>query len=279
MPRRFQFGLALVAVFSIVSPLPGQTGELRVITATFGTNVDTDGYVVALDEASQSVSVNGSIAFKEVAVGAHTVALLDVAESCSVIGDNPRTAMIARDGLAEVRFEVLCDGVGEDVASERPSARPSTTRNKRVGLWGGFGFGAGNLGCLEGCNRIWGISGNARLGGTPSPYVRLAGGTNGYYKEENGASLTASVVTFQVLWFPSAKDLFLIFGVGGAAAQVSAFGLSETEGGAGFLFGVGYDAPVNRSGSLAITPFVNWVTTTLEGKIDFFQFGVGLTFN
>ncbi len=48
------------------------------------------------------------------------------------------------------------------------------TNHNRVGLWGGFGLGGGNLGCLQsGCDRIWGFSGNARLGGTPSQYVRL----------------------------------------------------------------------------------------------------------
>lgn len=153
--------------------------------------------------------------------------------------------------------------------------------NQRRGLWGGFGFGGATLGCLEsGCgDRIWGFSGNARLGGTVSPALRLAGGTNGYYKEEDGATLQGGVATFQALWYPGERDLFLIGGVGMAAFEAEAFGYSETETGAGFLFGVGWDASINRSGSLALTPYANWVVTTVGATIDFFQVGLGLTFN
>ncbi len=155
------------------------------------------------------------------------------------------------------------------------------TNNNRVGLWGGFGVGAANLGCLQsGCgDRIWGLSGNFRLGGTPSQSVRLAGGTNTFWRQEDGETLTGSAVTFQVLLFPSAKDFFLIFGGGFASFRAEAFGFSETEYGAGFLVGLGYDAPISSSGNLALTPFLNWVPTTVSGTIDFFQVGLGLTFN
>jgi len=282
---RARIPLLSVAALIAASPLHGQTGDVQVFVSTTGTNLDADGYVVALDDVSQSISLNGSVAFARVSPGSHTASVIDVAENCIVRGANPRSVIVAANGVADVRFEVVC-GEAEVAGTESPQAEPQearqrTTRNNRKGLWGGFGFAAGNLGCLEsGCSdRIWGLSGNGRLGGTLSEYVRLAGGTNGFWREEDGVTLSGGAVTFQVLWFPSAKDVFLIFGAGWASFQAEAFGFSESRSGAGFLFGVGYDAPVSKSGNLAITPFLNWVPTTVGATIDFFQFGIGLTFN
>jgi len=162
--------------------------------------------------------------------------------------------------------------------------------NNRVGFWGGFGLGAGLLGCLQsGCSHDeWGFSGNGRLGGTLSPSLRLAGGTNGFYKKlDTGdvydANFTVGVVSFQALWYPNEGDFFLLGGVGFAWAETSAsysgISVSDSETGAGFVIGLGYDLPLNRSGSLALTPFANWVITTIDPTFDFLQFGLGLTFN
>lgn len=260
------------------APESGPTGSLQVFVTTLGPNVDSDGYVVALDDQSQSVGVNGSVAFTKVSPGTYTLTLLDIAENCSVEGSNPRAAVIAQDGVAEVRFEVICQAFG---TTAQPSAQPRSTGNNRVGLWGGFGVGAGNLGCLEsGCSdRIWGISGNARLGGTPSQSVRLAGGTNSFWRYEDGDTFTLGAVTFQILVFPGGKDFFFIFGGGFAYAWESYEDFTYTETGAGFLIGLGYDAPVSKSGNLAITPFVNWLPTTVSASFDFLQFGIGLTIN
>jgi len=276
--------LSIVLLLLSFAPLLGQTGDLQVFVSTSGANLDSDGYVVALDDISQSVSVNGSVAFARLSAGSYTASLIDVAENCTVQGANPRTVVIAANGVAEIRFEIVCGEGQLVVAPDDPQPSSSTqrkTRNNRAGLWGGFGFGGGNLGCLaSGCgDRIWGFSGNARLGGTPSQYVRLAGGTNGFWREEDGVTLQGGTVTFQVLWFPSARDFFLIFGAGFASFQAEVFGFSQTENGAGFLIGLGYDAPISKSGNLAITPFLNWLPTTVGNTIDYFQVGVGLTFN
>lgn len=164
--------------------------------------------------------------------------------------------------------------------------------NNRVGFWGGFGLGAGVLGCLEsGCSHDeWGFSGNGRLGGTLSPSLRLAGGTNGYFKQLDvtdqvnaDADFTLGVVSAQALWYPSAGDFFLLGGIGFAWAETSissgSISVSDSETGAGFVLGFGYDLVLNRSGSLALTPFANWVITTIDPTLDFIQFGLGLTFN
>lgn len=157
--------------------------------------------------------------------------------------------------------------------------------NIRVGLWGGFGFAAGLLGCLEsGCSHDeWGFSGYGQLGGTLSPSIRLGGGSNGYFKEVDSVDYTVGTLTFQVQWYPNEGDFFLLGGAGLAHSEASAsfegFTVSETETGAGFVVGLGYDLSINQSGSLALTPFFNWVVTTVDPTLDFLQFGLGLTFN
>lgn len=258
----------------------GATGSLQVFVATSGPGFDRDGYVVALDDEKQSISANGSVVFTAVAAGSYTVTLLDVAENCAVLGSNPRAAAIAQNGVGEVRFEVQCESAGA-AAQAQPAVRSQRGGNNRVGLWGGFGFGVGNVGCLESAcsNRLWGLSGNARLGGTPSPSVRLAGGTNGFVRWKDGDTFSGGAVTFQVLVFPGAGDFFLIFGGGFAYFVETTGSFSVTETGAGFLIGLGYDASVSKSGNLAITPFINWVPTTVSATIDFVQVGLGLTIN
>jgi hypothetical protein len=93
----------------LVTPLSGQTGDLRVVVSTTGSAADDDGYVVALDTLRQSVSVNGSAVFSRVTAGSHTAVLLDVSEDCAVRGENPRKLMIAQGGVAEIRFQVECN--------------------------------------------------------------------------------------------------------------------------------------------------------------------------
>jgi hypothetical protein len=155
--------------------------------------------------------------------------------------------------------------------------------NNRVGLWGGFGLGGGVLGCLEdGCDGSeWGYSGNAKLGGTLSPSVRIGGGTNGWYKNEDGVTLTGGLLSAQILWNPNEGDLFLVGGVGYATFRASVGSLSETENGGGLVFGLGYDISIKQSGSLALTPYVNWIVTSAveNASFHFVQFGLGLTFN
>ena len=112
--------LLLLVVLS--TPLSAQTGDLQVFVSTSGANLDADGYVVTLDDRSQSISVNGSVAFSGLVPGTYTASLIDVAENCNVQGANPRTAVIAEDGVAELRFEVRCSAQTPMVGTQASSS-------------------------------------------------------------------------------------------------------------------------------------------------------------
>lgn len=160
----------------------------------------------------------------------------------------------------------------------------SAQDSARRGLWGGFGAGYGTLSCLDGCDdRLAGVGAFAVLGGTPSPSIRIGGGTAGFYREEDGASLTAGSALFIAQLFPNAGDFYIQGGVGGATLEVEVdagefSGSVEDEGGA-FLIGLGYTLNLGQSESLAIVPYANWVVTTVEGTFEFFQIGFGLIWN
>jgi len=162
-----------------------------------------------------------------------------------------------------------------------PLAAQETARR---GLWGGFGFGYGSLGCLDGCDdRLAGFSGFAAIGGTPSPTIRIGGGTSGFYREEDGGELRAGSALFIAQLFPGGGDFYIQGGVGGASVEVSAeaegFSISVSDEGAAFLIGLGYNVDTGESGNFSVVPFANWTVTTIEGTFEFFQVGFGVVWN
>lgn len=154
----------------------------------------------------------------------------------------------------------------------------TASRNERVGLWGALGVGGGALDAFDcdGCDSEFGFSGASHIGGTLNPSVRLAVGTNNWYKSIEGTGFWASVISGKVFFYPGAKDFFVTGGIG---LEVLTCDGCDTRTGVGFVAGAGYDFPINRTGSLALTPFANWVVMTSENTPYFIQFGLGLTFN
>jgi hypothetical protein len=152
--------------------------------------------------------------------------------------------------------------------------------NNRNGLWGGIGLGYGMLGVLScpgsSCDTEGGLSGNARIGFTPSPSFRVAIGTNGWYKDKGGIAFSSGLISAQGLYYPGANDFFILGGLGLATTSCSG---CDVDTGAGAVIGVGYDIPLNNSGSLALTPYANWVVSTIEYNPYILQLGLGLTFN
>lgn len=103
-------GATASETFEVTCTPPGPTtGSIRIVTSTTGTLLDPDGYLVALDDgAPQPIGVAASITVADVATGAHTVTLSEVAANCTVEGDNPQPVTVATGATAEVSFAVTC---------------------------------------------------------------------------------------------------------------------------------------------------------------------------
>lgn len=86
-------------------------GTLVVRTTTTGSNLDANGYDVAVTgasiDATRSIALNDSTAFSVLRGGECRVELLDVAANCSVDA-NPQTARVPESGTETVTFNVAC---------------------------------------------------------------------------------------------------------------------------------------------------------------------------
>lgn len=86
-----------------------QPPPLRITTVTSGVEVDQDGYGVSIDgQAAQAIGVNTSLTVNQIADGAHTVGLSDVAGNCAVGGQNPQSVNVTSGVTASIDFEVTC---------------------------------------------------------------------------------------------------------------------------------------------------------------------------
>jgi hypothetical protein len=159
----------------------------------------------------------------------------------------------------------------------------------RDGFWIGFGFGWGSLGLsCDGCrtDRVGAASGYLKLGGTLGPHLLLGGETNGWTKDEAGATLTAANASFAAYYYPQAAGgLFLKGGVGAAVFQEEG---QDAARGFGLVLGVGYDVRVGRNVSITPVANFNWGSVgdvvsppdvIPDVKQNVFQLAVGVTFH
>lgn len=134
----------------------------------------------------------------------------------------------------------------------------------RHGFWGAFGlgYGANGLSCSGGCSfnsdaKGGGLTVALKLGGTPSPRVRLGGEVNLWTKDHSGLTESVGNISAAVYFYPSARSGFFVKGgVGVASFQLSQGGSTESANGIGVLTGLGYDIPVSRKVSLS--PIANF---------------------
>lgn len=89
---------------------PTGPGDLLTSTASTGSDVDPDGYVVDIDDGArlEPVESNGSVTITGLSPGTHSVALTQVATNCTVNGANPRSVSVASGGTASTTFVVTC---------------------------------------------------------------------------------------------------------------------------------------------------------------------------
>lgn len=88
------------------------TGSIAVVAATAGTDLDPNGYTVAVDSGTaRALGVNDTVWFDGVAAGDHSVQLGGAAVNCPVI-PNPQTATVTAGGATrdttQVAFAIQC---------------------------------------------------------------------------------------------------------------------------------------------------------------------------
>ena len=155
-----------------------------------------------------------------------------------------------------------------------PSISNAQTRS---GFWFNGGLGWGSLGCEDCGDRVGGLSGNLAIGGTMSEKLLIGAGTNGWTKEEDGATLTAGLLSAQIRWYPGGGNFHLVGGLGVGTVDLAVDGLgSASETMFGALLGLGYDFRVGKN--VSISPFWNGVgLSSDEGDANFGQIGLGIT--
>jgi hypothetical protein len=151
----------------------------------------------------------------------------------------------------------------------------------RQGFFISFGFGAGSLGFdCDNCNeddRLSGVNGYLRLGGTLSQRLLIGGEINGWSKSEDDVTLSFNNVGPVLLFYPSANGgFYLKGGLGLAGASLEIGNLEFEDSGVGITLGLGWDARVGRN--FALTPYLDILTSSFEGfSVNTVAFGLGFT--
>jgi Tol biopolymer transport system component len=100
--------------FEVICALPA--GSIQVTTATTGSSLDPDGYLVSIDAGtSQAIGSNATLALEGLAVGTHSIALSGIAANCHLDGDNPRTVEVLQSSTT-VTFDLTCLGANALIA-------------------------------------------------------------------------------------------------------------------------------------------------------------------
>lgn len=149
---------------------------------------------------------------------------------------------------------------------------------KHSGFWFSAGLGYGSLGCQNCGSREGGASGNLALGGTLSEKVLLGVSSNGWFKSENGSTLSVNALTAAIRFYPSAPGGFFLMGglgVGTVSANVTGVG-SGSETGFGALLGLGYD--IRMGYKVSLTPYWNgFAMNSSNSDANVGQIGLGIT--
>ena len=142
----------------------------------------------------------------------------------------------------------------------------------RQGFWIGGGLGYGSLGC-DGCDRLGGVSGYMKLGGTFRQNVLMGVEINGWTRSEFGQTMTMGNLSGAAYWYPMSDGGLFVKGGLGYSVVDDGFA-SET--GFGLLGGLGYDIRVGRN--LSLTPVANWYSGSFSpGSLNVLDIGLGIT--
>jgi hypothetical protein len=125
-------GPRTVSVTLNVASSQPTTGSIKVNVVTGGQNIDPTGYVVSVTVVGNlvrttNVNTNGYVVFSDLAPGAHTVELEDIAANCIVGGANPRTVNVIAGMAVETTFDITCNAP--------PARRVTIVNNINAGLF------------------------------------------------------------------------------------------------------------------------------------------------
>lgn len=148
-------------------------------------------------------------------------------------------------------------------------------------IGGGLGYGGLDLTC-EGCevDRESSVSGYLKLGGALSQNLLIGGQTNGWYKKEEGVTVTQGSLSANVWWYPSATGGFWVTGGAGFARMDADAGIggSDNESGFSALGGLGYDLRVGKN--ISIVPSATWQFAFYDNfNSNLLQLALGITFH
>ena len=88
----------------------GSPGTLTLVTATSGTQPDSNGYTIMLDgTAHGSIGPTDSVTVEGLEPGSHAVELADIEFNCATLGQFTRTVTVGSDAGAVVDYGVACD--------------------------------------------------------------------------------------------------------------------------------------------------------------------------
>ena len=100
-------GASVTVGFSVTCALG--TGSIEVTTRTTGSNLDADGYRLAVDAATpQTVDINTLVTLGGLSTGTHTLRLLGIANNCRLEGNSSRSVEVVAGTTAPVTFGVSC---------------------------------------------------------------------------------------------------------------------------------------------------------------------------
>src|SRR2546425_1426971 len=253
------------------------TGSIRVTAATGGTDLDPDGYTVALQgdtlsgtgSSSQPIAVNGTVTFSQLKPGTYSLALSGAVANCPVGGQNPRTVSVTAGGTTLTTFQVTCvqrvdvSGVWNFIEQYgSPLACNDTGSFTFTSSGDGFGGVSDQVGTCDrqegsadnSFNQLGPLSGSVMYASSGAVSVSFSVGA--CYYVATVAGTPSALLTDGTVGCPAGSGTWAAVRGGGAIASVtvSPSARSLVAGGTARLRAVMIDA----SGSRRVGPTVNW---------------------
>lgn len=87
-------------------------GTILVTTSTTGSDLDPDGYAVAVDDRpEQGVEIRDTLAISNLSPGEHNVTLTGVTQNCTLGGAGRRNVDVVPGDTVKVTFRITCESL------------------------------------------------------------------------------------------------------------------------------------------------------------------------